>query len=222
MADTSISQPIIRGIQSVGAVSVKYRYNGNSYKMTIPTDLINISSSVDAANAVIDTSGGIEIAGFRLDAEFLRANPQIASSFVIPILGGGGVALTNNNRTGTLSLPCSKISTPADSTNSQALGSIYSPDSGGIGVLGGGTYYDLVFIAQVQQAQKGGDSAGANIAFSFNMCDCTTTVQFDGCTVASVEPLVLAGNDAPNYNVVFNYLNWRVAYNQSSGGLLSN
>ena len=102
-------QPIVRGIQAVGSVEVLYRYNSANNKLPVPTNLFKgIGTEIDT------TSGGINVAGFRLDSEFLRANPQIATSLVVPILGGGGVALTNNNRSGTLVLNCSKVSTPTD------------------------------------------------------------------------------------------------------------
>ena len=111
---TDYMQPIIRGIQAVGSVQIKYFYNSNSGtdnegQLPIPN---NFRFGALTGAQYIDTKNGIQIAGFRLDSEFLRANPQIASSFVIPILGGGGVALTNNNRTGTLNLVCAKVSTP--------------------------------------------------------------------------------------------------------------
>ena len=96
-----MSQPIIRGIQAVGAVDIFYKYNSVDGVLNIPSSLIKLG---DGTNQSVNTDTGIAVAGFRLDSEFLRAVQQIASSQVIPILGGGGVALTNNNRTGTLSL----------------------------------------------------------------------------------------------------------------------
>lgn len=225
-------QPIIRGIQAVGSVNIYYQYNTSDHILSITEAYIKGFKSSE-----INTSDGISIAGFRLDGEFLRANPQIASSFVIPILGGGGVAITNNNRTGTLSINCTKVSTPSieDAGTTTYLQTLTDPETGevigqpkpititnpglaamssgsGIGPIASGAVYDLVTIAQVQQSQPGGDSTGATIAivFSFNGVD--TIVQFEGCTVATVDPLALTGNDAPQYNVTFNYLNWRVSY----------
>ena len=108
-------QPISRGIQAVGAVDIYYKYNGGI--LYPPAASIRIlDGDGNPVTSGIDTSEGIALAGFRLDGEFLRANPQIASSVIIPILGGGGVALTNNNRTGTLSINCTKVSTPSSGT----------------------------------------------------------------------------------------------------------
>lgn len=208
-----MAQPIIRGIQAVGAVDIKYRYNSSDNILPIP-DSIKLSSTEDAGTS-IDTSSGIDIAGFRLDGEFLRANPQIASSVVIPILGGGGVSLTNNNRTGTLTINATKVSSPTPDTGAMASGTGFGPVDNTVKV------YDLVTIAQIQQAQTGGgDSTGASILIAFQFSGATTVIQFDGCTVASVDPIGLSGNDAVNYNVAYNYLNWRVAYNQSTTAFL--
>lgn len=113
------SQPIIRGIQAVGSVELRYAYNDRY--LALPQDLMYLHDNLDGSTKIsqvkIDTKPddakyGVLCAGFRLDSEFLRANPQIASSFMIPILGGGAVALTNNNRSGTLSLRTTKVSTP--------------------------------------------------------------------------------------------------------------
>ena len=222
-----MSQPIIRGIQAVGAVDIKYRYNSSDGKMTLPAGLMQLGSTGLAENNTIDTSAGVDVAGFRLDSEFLRAVQQIASSVQIPILGGGAVALTNNNRSGTLSINCTKTSTPVpgngvpeltdsagnktkDATpNTQNVGEMYSQGSIGPNRE---KVFDLVFLAQVQQGQLGGDSVGATIQVCFTFCGMNTIISFEGCTVANVDPLGLAGNDAVNYNVSFNYLNWTVNF----------
>lgn len=206
-------QPIIRGIQAVGSVDVWYKYNGNGGKMVVP-EVIKFGDNTDA---IIDTSKGIKVAGFRLDGEFLRANPQIASSVVIPILGGGGVALANNNRTGVLNLTCAKVSTP--DVEGEILGAMYTPGGSGIGVVGGSTVFDMVTLAQVQQAQVGGDSAGSTIGIHFGFCGLETSITFEGCTIATVDPLALTGNDAATYQIAIPYLNWSVEYGKADASL---
>ena len=201
---STAGQPIIRGVQAVGGVDILYRYNGTGNKLKVPS-----SFHVGKKVKEIDTTGGIAIAGFRLDGEFLRAAQQIASSVVIPILGGGGVALTNNNRTGTLSINATRVSTPdltAKGGGKMLKGTGFGP------VSAKAVVYDLTFIAQLQQGQDGGDSVGATFAVCFDFCGKTTVVQFDGCTIASVDPVGLSGNDAVNYNVVINYLTWDCYY----------
>lgn len=209
----AVQQPIIRGIQAVGAVSIRYRYNGNNGILALPTGLFALNGKHDAE---INTSAGVEVAGFRLDSNFLRANPQIASSFMIPILGGGAIALTNNNRSGTLTVGCTRVSTPA--TGDASIGDLTIDNGTNIGAMARITganigpdndaVFDLVYLAQIQQAQPGGDSVGSTIQIAFKFCGLYTVITFEGCTIASVDPVGLSGNDAVDYNVSINYLNW--------------
>lgn len=230
-----MSQPIIRGIQAVGAVDIKYQYNSSDHKLVLPSNIMRINGSTEAAQTEIDTTGFIDVAGFRLDSEFLRAVQQIASSFQIPILGGGAVALTNNNRSGSLSINATRVSTPAagegaysedvyaeDGSLLHAAGELIGAANGsmlkgaGIGPISDTPVYDLTFLAQAQQAQIGGDSVGATIQVCFAFCGLYTVVQFEGCTIANVDPIGLSGNDAVNYNIQINYLNWTVNYSSAT------
>lgn len=205
-------QPIIRGIQAVGGVDILYRYNSSDNKLRIPSSFHSGTNNIEE----VDTAGGVQIAGFRLDGEFLRAAQQIASSVVIPILGGGGVALTNNNRTGTLNINATRVSTPdlsLEGGGKMLRGTGFGP------VKADTKVYDLTFIAQLQQGQDGGDSVGATIAVCFDFCGKTTIIQFDGCTIASVDPVGLSGNDAVNYNVAINYLTWDCYYDVEAAAI---
>lgn len=211
-----MSQPIIRGIQAVGAVDIKYRYNNKksdtSYLLPIPSAFSGFGADANIECGV----DGVDCCGYRLDGEFLRAMQQIASSVQIPILGGGAVALTNNNRSGTLRINATRTSTPTTSkaaTDDMPLGSMFQDASVGVGPKAPKAVpYDLVLLAQIQQAQEGGDSLGARLTISFQFCGRTTKITFEGCTVASVDPVGLSGNDAVDYGVAFNYLDWSVEY----------
>lgn len=233
-----MSQPVIRGIQAVGAVDILYRYNSGDNKLPLTPGAISlgVEGLGEGDKEAIDTTGGIRLAGFRLDGEFLRAVQQIASSVVIPVLGGGGVALTNNNRTGTLTINCSKVSSPSNGdyvpesmdADGQTVPAKWASQQGemihgsGFGPVGADDHvYDMVFIAQCQQAVSGGDSVGATLAVCFQFCGTTTIVQFDGCTIATVDPIGLSGNDAAAYSVAVNYLNWKVFYNKTTAAIQS-
>jgi len=196
-----MAQPIIRGIQAVGNVDILYQYNGGVLRA--PPNWGGENGTVQD----IDTSEPVHVAGIRLDSEFMRAAQQIASSVVIPLLGGGGLALTNNNRTGTLTINCSRASSPDISDNMQMTGNNVAGGQFGAGVAGG-TYYDFSLIAQYQQGQTGGDSFGATLTIVFDFNGMGVRLQFLGVTIANVAPLVLAGNDAANYSVELNYLDW--------------
>lgn len=214
-----MAQPIIRGVQAVGAVDIIYHYNSPDGKLVLPSTIrLNKNDGTSQETQVIDTSTGVSVCGFRLDGEFLRAVQQIASSVQIPILGGGAVALTNNNRSGTLNINCTKVSTPNGSaSDDNPLGAMYKPaNSAAIG-SDDPKAYDLVFLAQAQQAQKGGDSVGATLSVIFEFCGLRTVISFEGCTIVTVDPIALAGNDTPGYGVSINYLNWTVEYNKEAG-----
>lgn len=216
-----MAQPIIRGIQAVGAVDIIYHYNSSDGKLTLPSTIVlNANDGTQADTQEIDTSEGVSVCGFRLDGEFLRAVQQIASSVQIPILGGGAVALTNNNRSGTLNINCTKVSTPNGTKNDDnPLGAMYKPSNSAAIGTDDPKAFDLVFLAQAQQAQKGGDSVGATISVIFEFCGLRTVISFEGCTIATVDPIGLAGNDAVNYNVSINYLNWTIEYNKQAGNV---
>lgn len=204
-----LAQPIIRGIQAVGNVMVQYQYNASDYNLPVPSGMILLDESGNKVNSIA-TKGGIYLAGFRLDGQYLDAKQQVPTSNTIPLLGGGGISLTNNNRTGTLTLTCSHFSSvSADGAMSKGstssnMGVVYDDENANV------NYYDIVYVAQIQQAQTGGDSAGATIAIAYKFNDQWTIVQFEGCTVADISPLQLSGNDAAQYAITWNYLNWKM------------
>jgi hypothetical protein len=208
-----MGQPIIEGIQAVGSVEVTYKYNGTI--LTVPKSFV-IGTSPRLTE--IDTTGGLSLAGFRLDSEFFRATPMMATSFMTPILGGGAVALTNNIRAGTFSVNCTRCATPIMDSSGSAVstnGAFKAMDdrSGNYD-----RFYDFVFIAQCQQATAGGDSVGSTITVEWEFNGVTITLAFLNCTIASVDPIAIAGNDLSNYNVSVNYLRWEMTYSGAGVG----
>lgn len=67
---------------------------------------------------------------------------------------------------------------------------------------------DIVSIATAQRAVAGGDSTGATITVTWQFNGTQYQIGFYNCTVADCKPLAMAGNDAPDYSVVFNYSHW--------------
>ena len=211
-------QPIIQGIEAVGSVSIKYRYNSSDGYLPLNTDVMRINGKTVVPLGIETGNGdGVECTGFRLDSTFLDANPQIASSIMIPMLGGGAVALTNNNRSGTLTINTTRVSIP-DGDNGGRIPNVSSSaeNYNALGVQGTTEAYDLTVLLQAQQSASGGDSVGSTITIRFAMGSNTVTFQFLGCTVASIKPLALSGNDAVDYAASINYLNWTVNYGSDS------
>jgi hypothetical protein len=127
---------------------------------------------------LIDSGDVITFQGFKLQSQFLDGESAVDNSVIIPILGGGSIQLTNNNLSGTITFNCTRVSTKV-------------------------TDGDIVTVAQAQM--RLGDSTGATIAVSWPFNGFTFKVTFYKCTVKKVPPLKLAGNDAPDYGVQFNY-----------------
>lgn len=128
MSTTLESQPIIRGIQAVGSVQVYYFYNGGT--LTLPSSLIKVGANTDASISFDSTKDplGVVCTGFRLDSDFLEANQQVASSVQIPLLGGGALALTNNNRSGTLRITTTRVGEYSASEDDATTVQLYSKD----------------------------------------------------------------------------------------------
>lgn len=182
-------------IQAVGSMSILYRYN-----------------RVGAAYP----AGGLTVAlgGFKLNAEFISTQQAVPNSVIIPLLGGGSVQLTNDNKAGTITFAVTRTAKTEDSDEYLGATGIGVDDEGNMvitdadapeGTLG----VDLVSLALAQISVQGTDSAGATISCSTSFNGVDFTINFEGCTVATCEPMRLAGNDVPTYNVAFNYHTWR-------------
>ena len=239
-------QPIVRGIQAVGSVKVYYKYNGGKLVLNSQAMRLGAQSSTtidfSSSGTGVDTNFGVQCTGFRLDGNFLDANQQVPSSSQIPLLGGGAVALTNNNRSGTLTINTTRVgSYSATGENGTEKTFTYDPDpsvsgdeetitytsgasavgalerTSGLGPVDSSIpYYDLILLLQAQQGVAGGDAWGSTITIVFAFNGSYTIVQFQGCTVASIKPLTLSGNDAADYAASINYLNWTVRYSSST------
>jgi hypothetical protein len=105
------------------------------------------------------------------------------NSFIIPLLNGGSIQITNDNTCGSMTVTAIRTGTKLASG-------------------------DIVAIASAQRKVSDGDSIGATITIKFNFNNIPYTVKFYNCTVAQCKPLTLAGNDAPDYQVRFNYSHW--------------
>ena len=168
MADITNSEPSYI-VQNAGAATISYSY---------PNELKGpgVDNTLAAGTAVALT-------GFKLNSNYLDTQQAIDNSFIIPLLNGGSIQITNDNTCGSISITAIRTDTKLASG-------------------------DIVAIASAQRAVTGGDSIGADIIISFSFNNTTYKVQFFNCTVAQCKPITLAGNDAPDYQVRFNYSHW--------------
>lgn len=168
MADITNSEPSYI-VQNAGAATISYSY---------PNKLTGSGKENELTAAT-----SVALTGFKLNSNYLDTQQAMDNSFIIPLLNGGSIQITNSNTCGSINITAIRTSTKLSSG-------------------------DIVAIASAQRAVEGGDSIGADITISFSFNNTTYTVQFFNCTVAQCKPITLAGNDAPDYQVRFNYSHW--------------
>ena len=156
-------------VQNAGAATISYSY---------PNQLVGPGD-----NNTLDAGASVTLTGFKLNSNYLDTQQAIDNSFIIPLLNGGSIQITNDNTCGSINISAIRTATNLESG-------------------------DIVAIASAQRKVAGGDSIGADIIVSFSFNNTLYKVQFFNCTVAQCKPLALAGNDAPDYSVRFNFSHW--------------
>lgn len=115
------------------------------------------------------------IDGFRLEGQMVQAQQAMDSSKIIMLANGNTLTITNNNGAGSLTFNVVKT----------------------------GNAGDMVKIANA--LKKAGDSVGGTIRITQEINGVTEGVTFTACTVRSCPPLNIQGNDAADYQVVWNF-----------------
>lgn len=115
------------------------------------------------------------IEGFKLEGQMVQAQQAMDSSKIVALANGNTITITNNNGAGTLTFNVIKTATDGD----------------------------MVTIANYLKAA--GDSVGATIRITQEINGSTEGTTFAACTVKSCPPLNIQGNDAADYQVVWNY-----------------
>lgn len=132
----------------------------------------------------IIANAAVTLTGFKLNDQFVDTSQTLQNSVIIPLLNGGSIQLTNANKAGSITFSVIRIGANIDENN----------------------VCDISAIADAQRAT--GDSVGATITVAWEFNGLAYSIKFSKCTVVDAPPLKLAGNDAPSYNVVFNYATW--------------
>lgn len=116
------------------------------------------------------------IAGFKLESQMVQAQQAMDSSKIIALANGNTVTITNNNGSGSLTFNVVKIATDGD----------------------------MVTIANY--LKKVGDSQGGLIKITQEVNGRTESNTFHACTVKICPPIIVQGNDVPECQVVWNYV----------------
>lgn len=178
-------------------------YVGRQLKQTIQAVgnfTVKYTSSVLATLAENDskyqgsiTNGSIYLTGFKLESMIVSASQQIDNAKVVPLVNGDSITLVNICKAGTLAFNASRTAS---------------------GIEGG----DCVAVFDYVRSQ--GD-IGGRLEISWLMNGEQKKVIFSGICIKQCPPLMLAGNDVPDYNVQLTYSNYTdsdsPAYNELLG-----
>lgn len=115
------------------------------------------------------------IEGFKLEGQMVQAQQAMDSSKIVALANGNTITITNNNGAGTLTFNVVRTATQGD----------------------------MAKIANF--LKKAGDSVGGTIRITQEINGVTDGNTFSACTVKSCPPLNIQGNDAADYQVVWNY-----------------
>lgn len=141
------------------------------------------SFSMAIANPNVNGGIGMTVKGIKLDGTFIQSSQDIDNSKRIALVDGGTAALTNAIRMGKLTVTCMRVGTIANG--------------------------DL--LAYVDQLKQIADSIGSTITVSYQLNGLTRTFSFLFATLVSAPPLLIAGNDLPDYSVIFSFADYSVS-----------
>lgn len=131
--------------------------------------------TVTLIHPLINDGVPVTIDGFKLEGQMVQAQQAMDSSKIIALANGNTITITNNNGAGSLTFNVTKTATVGD----------------------------LVTISN--KLKRAGDSIGGTIRITQEINGATSAVTFLACTVRSCPPLNIQGNDASDYQVVYNY-----------------
>lgn len=115
------------------------------------------------------------IGGFKLEGQMVSDQQLLDSSKIVALANGNTITITNNNPSGTLTF----------------------------NVTEAGGEDDMVKIAK--KLKSVGDSIGGTIRITQEINGATNGDTYYSCTVKSCPNRIIQGNDAPDYQVVWNY-----------------
>lgn len=115
------------------------------------------------------------IGGFKLEGQMVSDQQLLDSSKIVALANSNTITITNNNSSGTLTF----------------------------NVTAAGGEGDMVKIAKYLKSV--GDSVGGTIRITQEIDGATNGDTYYSCTVKSCPNRIIQGNDAPDYQVVWNY-----------------
>lgn len=155
----------VHGVECVGRVSFYYEHP--------------LLSALATANTEYEAvKNGVYLTGFKLEDVLIRSEGMLQNAKLIPLLNGDTMTLTNSNKSGVLTIACTRTAA---------------------GIAGG----DLVSIADFIRSQ--GDSSGGTLTVSWTRNGAAKSLKFKAVCVQDCPPIQYAGNDLPSYGVKLTY-----------------
>lgn len=131
--------------------------------------------TVTLTHPLINDGTPTTIGGFKLEGQMVQDQQAMDNSKVIALANGNTITITNNNVSGSLTFSVT-------ATNGEG---------------------DMVRIAKI--LKRAGDSIGGTIRITQEVNGATDGDTYYACTVKSCPNRIIQGNDAPDYQVVWNY-----------------
>jgi hypothetical protein len=122
----------------------------------------------------------ISMKGYKLEDTFLDATPLMENSKIIALIDGT-LTITNKVKAGTLKINCVRVD--AD-------------------------YKKGDWVAWGNELLKLGDSIGSTIRGAYEFNGAQFGISFFTCCIKTLKPAILAGNDAPSYDIELTYADW--------------
>lgn len=158
-------QEAVHGVECVGRVSFFLEH-------PLLTALADANKDYEALK------NGVYLTGFKLEDVLIRTEGMLQNAKLIPLLNGDTMTLTNSNKSGILTIACTRTAA---------------------GIVGG----DLVSICDFIRSQ--GDSSGGQLTVSWTRSGKAKSLKFKTVCVQDCPPLQYAGNDLPSYGVRLTY-----------------
>jgi hypothetical protein len=135
------------------------------------------------SHPLLNGGASVSLSGFKLDSTFISTAQNSENSKRVPLVDNTTAGLTNSQTSGRITWTCTRKGAITDG--------------------------DVIRVSQALVAA--GDSVGGTLTVVTSLNGNDEKTIFYNCTVASCPPLVLAGNNVPDYTIIWDYASFTVS-----------
>jgi hypothetical protein len=151
--------------------------------------MANTTQSVGKFTAVfshplINGGASTSLTGFKLDSTFFSTAQSVENSKRVPLVDNTTAGLTNSQKSGRITWTCTRTTSSNGSS-------------------------DVMTVSRLMVAA--GDSIGGTLTITTSINGTDEKVIYYNCTSASNPPQILAGNNVPDYTVIWDYADFAFA-----------